>query len=251
MYVADIKALAQPTDVCAGLYARARPPHWSRYRRSSWSAALCANTLFLTFALSIGDIGTGAREIGYLFGAYKKIRNEWTGVLTGKGPTWGGSFARPEATGMSRYPRLLETKQSSFYLPGYGLIYYCVEMVPFITPSAGPSFGFDKGETRVLISGSGNVAQFAALKVIELGATVLSLSDSKGALISCDGNGFTKEDIEAIAELKLRQGVLSEAVREGLEWHEGEFMRVFVTSIGLTSVVSPSRQASLVARQAG
>lgn len=57
------------------------------------------HTLFLTLAQSIGDIGTGGREIGYLFGAYKKIRNEWTGVLTGKGPTWGGSFARPEATG--------------------------------------------------------------------------------------------------------------------------------------------------------
>jgi len=150
-----------------------------------------------------GDIGTGGREIGYLFGAYKKLRNEWTGVLTGKGPTWGGSYARPEAT-------------------GYGLIYYCLEMVPFITPSAGPSFGFDKGETRVLISGSGNVAQFAALKVIELGATVLSLSDSKGALISCDGKGFTKEDISAIAALKLRQGVLSEVVRKGLEWHPGK-----------------------------
>jgi glutamate dehydrogenase (NADP+) len=95
-------------------------------------------------------------------------------------------------------------------------------MVPFITPSAGPSFGFDKAETRVLISGSGNVAQFAALKVLELGATVLSLSDSKGALISCDGKGFTKDDILAIAELKLRQGVLSEAAREGLEWHPGK-----------------------------
>ena len=120
-------------------------------------------------------------------------------------------------------PSLLE-KQAVLIqrLPGYGLIYYCLEMVPFITPSAGPSFGFDKAETRVLISGSGNVAQFAALKVIELGATVLSLSDSKGALISCDGKGFTKEDISAIAELKLRQGVLSEVVRQGLEWHEGE-----------------------------
>lgn len=97
-------------------------------------------------------------------------------------------------------------------------------MVPFITPSAGPSFGFDKAKTKVLISGSGNVAQFAALKVIELGATVLTLSDSKGALVSCDGKGFTKDDILAIAELKLRQGVLSEVVRQGLEWHGGEFI---------------------------
>ena len=105
-------------------------------------------------------------------------------------------------------------------------------MVPFITPSAGPSFGFDKSKTRVLISGSGNVAQFAALKVLELGATVLTLSDSKGALVSCDGKGFTKDDISAIAELKLRQGVLSEVVRPGLEWHEGEFIRQFAIVYG-------------------
>jgi len=110
-------------------------------------------------------------------------------------------------------------------------------MVPFITPSAGPSFGFDKAETRVLISGSGNVAQFAALKVIELGATVLSLSDSKGALISCDGKGFTKEDILAIAELKLRQGVLSEAAREGLQWHAGEWIPEVVISVRFVSNV--------------
>lgn len=118
-------------------------------------------------------------------------------------------------------------------------------MVPFITPSAGPSFGFDKGETRVLISGSGNVAQFAALKVIELGATVLSLSDSKGALISCDGKGFTKEDISAIAELKLRQGVLSEVVRKGLEWHPGELIRAFVISMGFVSNVFPIQASAL------
>ena len=105
-------------------------------------------------------------------------------------------------------------------------------MVPFIAPSAGPFFGFDKANTKVLISGSGNVAQFAALKVIELGATVLSLSDSKGSLISCDGEGFTKDDILAIAKLKLRQGVLSEVAREGLEWHQGEFMCGFVVSTG-------------------
>jgi glutamate dehydrogenase (NADP+) len=131
------------------------------------------------------------------------------------------------------------------------LIYYCLEMVPFITPSAGPSFGFNKAETRVLISGSGNVAQFAALKVIELGATVLSLSDSKGALISCNGKGFTKDDISAIAELKLRQGVLSEVVREGLEWHAGEFIHGDLSLLcGLTSNMFPSRQASVVAREA-
>lgn len=145
-----------------------------------------------------GDIGTGGREIGYLFGAYKKLRNEWTGVLTGKGPTWGGSFQRPEAT-------------------GYGLIYYCLEMLDRFP--ACPKFSDSK--TRVLISGSGNVAQFAAQKVIQLGATVLSLSDSKGSLISTDGSGFTLEDIDKIAALKLKQGVLSAVVREGLEWVPG------------------------------
>jgi len=69
------------------------------------------STLSLTLNIFIGDIGTGGREIGYLFGAYKKIRNEWTGVLTGKGPTWGGSFTRPEATGAFQYPRFLKTKR--------------------------------------------------------------------------------------------------------------------------------------------
>jgi glutamate dehydrogenase (NADP+) len=151
-----------------------------------------------------GDIGTGGREIGYLFGAYKKLRNEWVGVLTGKGPAWGGSYTRPEAT-------------------GYGLIYYCLEMIPHINPthiSGGVSFA--NPETRVLISGSGNVAQFAALKVIELGAKVLSLSDSKGALVSHDGNGFTREEILKIGALKLKQGCLDQVVREGLTWHEGK-----------------------------
>jgi len=145
-----------------------------------------------------GDIDTGGREIGFLFGAYKKLRNEWVGVLTGKGPTWGGSSTRPEAT-------------------GYGLIYYCLEMIPHLE-----CVSFSDPATRVLISGSGNVAQYAALKVIELGATVLSLSDSKGSLISTDGKGFTKEDIEKIAALKLKQGVLDAVLRDGLEWHAGK-----------------------------
>ncbi|CCA72126.1 probable NADP-specific glutamate dehydrogenase [Serendipita indica DSM 11827] len=151
-----------------------------------------------------GDIGTGGREIGFLFGAYKKLRNEWVGVLTGKGPTWGGSFTRPEAT-------------------GYGLIYYCQEMIPYLNPTNSSSgISFSNPETKVLISGSGNVAQYAALKVLELGAKVMSLSDSKGALIACDDKGFTKEDIEKIAALKLKQGVLDAVVRDGLEWHAGK-----------------------------
>ncbi|KAG8773315.1 hypothetical protein FRC15_002095 [Serendipita sp. 397] len=151
-----------------------------------------------------GDIGTGGREIGFLFGAYKKLRNEWVGVLTGKGPTWGGSYTRPEAT-------------------GYGLIYYCLEMIPYLNPGhVSGGISFSNPETKVLISGSGNVAQYAALKVIELGARVMSLSDSKGSLIACDEKGFTKADIEKIAALKLKQGVLDKVVREGLEWHAGK-----------------------------
>jgi glutamate dehydrogenase (NADP+) len=151
-----------------------------------------------------GDIGTGGREIGFLFGAYKKIRNEWVGVLTGKGPSWGGSYTRPEAT-------------------GYGLIYYCQEMIPYLNPTnASGGISFSNPNTRVLISGSGNVAQYAALKVLELGAKVVSLSDSKGSLIACDDIGFTKADIEKIAALKLKQGVLDAVVRDGLEWHAGK-----------------------------
>ncbi|PPQ88557.1 hypothetical protein CVT25_009937 [Psilocybe cyanescens] len=144
-----------------------------------------------------GDIGTGAREIGYLFGAYKKLRNEFTGMLTGKGLTWGGSFIRPEAT-------------------GYGLIYYVEHMIA----KACPEFSLDKPSTLVAISGSGNVSQFTALKVIELGATVLSLSDSKGSLIS--EKGYTKEFIQQIGELKLKGGSLEKlANEEGYTYHAG------------------------------
>ncbi|KAH9477446.1 NADP-specific glutamate dehydrogenase [Psilocybe cubensis] len=144
-----------------------------------------------------GDIGTGAREIGFLFGAYKRLRNEFTGMLTGKGLTWGGSFIRPEAT-------------------GYGLIYYVEHMIA----KACPEYSLDKPSTLVAISGSGNVSQFTALKVIELGATVLSLSDSKGSLIS--EKGYTKEFIQRIAELKLKGGSLETlANEEGYTYHAG------------------------------
>ncbi|PFH46734.1 hypothetical protein AMATHDRAFT_7450 [Amanita thiersii Skay4041] len=130
-----------------------------------------------------GDIGTGAREIGYMFGAYKKLSNEFTGMLTGKGKDWGGSHIRPEAT-------------------GYGLIYYVQHMIA----KACPEYSLSNPSTLVAISGSGNVAQYTALKVIELGATVLSLSDSKGSLIA--ERGFTNEVIEQVAQLKLRGGTL-------------------------------------------
>ena len=100
-----------------------------------------------------GDIGVGGREIGYMFGMYKKLQNNFTGVLTGKGQSWGGSLIRPEAT-------------------GYGNVYFADNMLK----TKGDSF---EGK-RVVISGSGNVAQYAAEKAVELGATVLTLSDSGG-----------------------------------------------------------------------
>ncbi|KUJ19639.1 putative NADP-specific glutamate dehydrogenase [Mollisia scopiformis] len=136
-----------------------------------------------------GDIGVGGREIGYLFGAYKAERNRWEGILTGKGGNWGGSLIRPEAT-------------------GFGLVYYVNHMIAFTGQ------GSFKGKT-VAISGSGNVAQYAALKAIELGATVVSLSDSKGALIAEEGHSVTPEDIEKIATLKLKRQALTEFSHQG------------------------------------
>merc|ERR1712093_820366 len=129
-------------------------------------------------------IGVGGREIGYLFGAYKAEKNKWEGILTGKGGSWGGSLIRPEAT-------------------GFGLVYYVGHMIAY----AGQ--GSFKGKT-VAISGSGNVAQYAALKAIELGATVVSLSDSKGSLIAAEGESFAPEDISKIAESKLKRQSLTE-----------------------------------------
>ncbi|KZT42691.1 NADP-specific glutamate dehydrogenase [Sistotremastrum suecicum HHB10207 ss-3] len=145
-----------------------------------------------------GDIGTGAREVAFLFGAYKKLRNEFVGVLTGKGATWGGSHIRPEAT-------------------GYGLIYY----VELMVAASVPHLALSSSSTKVAISGSGNVAQFAALKLIELGATVLSLSDSKGALIA--PGGFKKADVEAIGALKLKGGSLDiYSGKEGFTYYAGK-----------------------------
>ncbi|PSR70844.1 hypothetical protein PHLCEN_2v13285 [Hermanssonia centrifuga] len=150
-----------------------------------------------------GDIGTGAREVAYMFGQYKKLKNEWVGVLTGKGLTWGGSFIRPEAT-------------------GYGLIYYVEHMIAKYCPE----YSFTKSSTLVAVSGSGNVAQYTALKIIELGGTVLSLSDSKGTLIAKEG-GFKKGDVEAIADLKLKGGALESLLGEDsfkgrFDYHAGK-----------------------------
>jgi len=139
-----------------------------------------------------GDIGVGGREIGYLFGAYRKERNKFEGVLTGKGLDWGGSLIRPEAT-------------------GYGLVYYVGHMLEYA--GAGSWAG-----KRVAISGSGNVAQYAALKCIELGATVVSLSDSQGALVG----EIKASDIEAIGQLKIaRKSLTAYEANENLKYIPG------------------------------
>jgi len=144
-----------------------------------------------------GDIGVGGREIGYLFGAYRAERNRWEGVLTGKGGAFGGSLIRPEAT-------------------GYGLVYYVDHMINY---ASGGKESF-KGK-RVALSGSGNVAQFAALKIIELGGTVISLSDSKGALIAEDDKGFTADTINQIAAIKLQRKALTALENHNFRWVEG------------------------------
>lgn len=144
-----------------------------------------------------GDIGVGGREIGYLFGTYRAERNRWEGVLTGKGGAWGGSLIRPEAT-------------------GYGLVYYVEHMITYA--SGGKESFKDK---RVALSGSGNVAQYAALKIIELGGTVVSLSDSKGALIAEGEKGFSPDDIEKIATLKLQRKALSALENHSFKYVEG------------------------------
>ena len=133
-----------------------------------------------------GDIGVGAREIGYLFGQYKRLRNEFTGVLTGKGINWGGSLIRPEAT-------------------GYGSVYFAAEMAA------------TRGETLegkiCLVSGSGNVAQYTVEKLLELGAKVVTLSDSSGFIY--DEEGITREKLDFVMELKnLRRGRIKEYAEE-------------------------------------
>ena len=133
-----------------------------------------------------GDIGVGGREIGYLFGQYKRLRNEFTGTLTGKGQGWGGSRLRPEAT-------------------GYGLCYFAKQMLA----TRGESF---EGKT-VLVSGSGNVAQYAAQKAMRLGAKVVTFSDSNGFIH--DPEGMDEEKINFVMELKnFRRGRIKEYVEK-------------------------------------
>lgn len=142
-----------------------------------------------------GDIGVGAREIGYLFGQYKRLQNEYSGVLTGKGLGWGGSNIRTEAT-------------------GYGLVYFVTEMLKTKNQEIA-------GKT-VLVSGSGNVAQYAVEKAIQLGAKVVTMSDSDGTIY--DAAGITLEKLAYIKELKnVRRGRLQEYVEKyGAEYLAGQ-----------------------------
>ncbi|WP_289329055.1 NADP-specific glutamate dehydrogenase [Pseudomonas sp. 'CRE Jenny 4'] len=142
-----------------------------------------------------GDIGVGAREIGFLFGQYKRLSNQFTSVLTGKGMTYGGSLIRPEAT-------------------GFGCVYFAEEMLK--------RQGQRVEGKRVAVSGSGNVAQYAARKVMDLGGKVISLSDSEGTLYA--ESGLTEEQWSALLELKnVQRGRISElATRFGLEFRKGQ-----------------------------
>ncbi len=133
-----------------------------------------------------GDIGVGGREIGFLFGQYKRLRNEFTGVLTGKGLNWGGSLIRPEAT-------------------GYGSVYFASEMLG----TRGESL---EGKT-CLVSGSGNVAQYTVEKILQLGGKVVTLSDSGGYIY--DEEGITHEKLDFVMELKnIRRGRIKEYTEE-------------------------------------
>ena len=142
-----------------------------------------------------GDIGVGGREVGYMFGQYKKLRNEFTGVLTGKDTKWGGSLIRPEAT-------------------GYGTVYFVEEMLK------------TRNETLdgkvVAVSGSGNVAQYACEKLIELGAKPVTLSDSSGFIY--DPDGISKEKLKYVKELKEKRSArISEyAKKYKVEYFEGK-----------------------------
>jgi glutamate dehydrogenase (NADP+) len=143
-----------------------------------------------------GDIGVGAREIGFMFGKYKQLCNEFTGVLTGKGQSWGGSLIRPEAT-------------------GYGNVYFAANMLK----RKNDSF---KGK-KVVISGAGNVAQYAAEKAIELGATILTLSDSGGYIF--DEDGIDTEKLKHVMYIKNeKRGRISEYVDKytNAKYFEGE-----------------------------
>ncbi len=133
-----------------------------------------------------GDIGVGGREIGFLFGMYKKLRNEFTGVLTGKGMSWGGSLIRPEAT-------------------GYGTVYFAEKMLS--------TRGDNLTNKNVVVSGSGNVAQFAVEKSLQLGAKVLTMSDSSGYIY--DAEGIDTEKLAHVMALKnVKRARISEYIKK-------------------------------------
>jgi glutamate dehydrogenase (NADP+) len=150
-----------------------------------------------------GDIGVGSREIGYLFGQYKRIRNEFTGALTGKGLEWGGSLIRPEAT-------------------GYGAVYFASELLA--------TRGDDLEGKRCLVSGSGNVAQYTVEKLLDVGATPISFSDSDGFVY--DPDGIDREKLAWAMELKnVRRGRIEE--------YAERFPRALFTSRSPTSAANP------------
>ena len=144
-----------------------------------------------------GDIGVGGREIGYMYGMYKQISNKNEGVLTGKDELFGGSCGRTEAT-------------------GHGVVYFAEAMVK--------QHGLDLATMTAVVSGSGNVAQFTARKLIELGATVLTLSDRAGYLLKTDG--FTQTDVKVITEGKAVGKSLADIEIEEVEYHEGKVWSV-------------------------
>jgi glutamate dehydrogenase/leucine dehydrogenase len=142
-----------------------------------------------------GDIGVGGREIGYLYGQYKRIRHEFTGVLTGKAIEWGGSLIRPEAT-------------------GYGAVYFADQMLK--------TRGMDLKDKIAVVSGSGNVSQYAVEKLIQMGAKVVTMSDSQGFVY--DPDGFTEEKLAFVLDLKnIRRGRIKEyADKYKVQYFEGE-----------------------------
>ncbi len=143
-----------------------------------------------------GDIGVGSREIGYMFGQYKRLKNEFTGVLTGKGVNWGGSLIRPEAT-------------------GYGCVYFVHEMLK--------TRGEDFGGKICTVSGAGNVAQYTFEKLLELGAKVVTLSDSNGFIHKPEG--LTVEDLRFVMELKnIKRGRISDCAKalKGCKYYKGK-----------------------------
>lgn len=142
-----------------------------------------------------GDIGVGGREVGYMYGQYKRLRNEFTGVLTGKAIEWGGSLIRPEAT-------------------GYGAVYFADEMLK--------TRQMDMNGKIAVVSGSGNVSQYAVEKLIEMGAKVVTLSDSSGFIY--DSEGIDREKLDYVLHLKnVRRGRIKEyADKYGAQYFEGK-----------------------------